>query len=260
MENNLFETITELPNSEISELQLKRSFQRYCFAKKLSGNGRIVEIGCGGGQGLNLFLEVSNDIIGYDINRINIDICNETYKNEKRINFFQKDVEELKFEKNSIDTILIFETNYYLKNQESFFKVLYESLEKNGKIIICSANKDWHSFNPSPFSIKYFSLDELYKLGKKCAFEVETFVSFPDKSNTIFSKMINMIKRIAVKFGLIPKTMKGKLLLKKLFTGKMCIMPNKFTENTEEYIPPTKTTSLEKDIYSTAIFAVFTKK
>ena len=138
--------------------------------------------------------------------------------------------------------------------------MLYQSLEKNGKIVICTANKDWHSFNPSPFSTKYLSLRELNYLGKKCFFEVETFVSFPDKSNTIFSKMINMIKKAAVKFGLIPKTMKGKLFLKKLFLGKMCLMPSKFTNDTDDYIPPTKTTSLEKDIYSTAIFAVFTKK
>ena len=163
MKKNSFETITELPNTEITEIQLKRSFQRYYFAKKLSGNGKIVEIGCGGGQGLNLFLEASNIIIGYDINEINVGICNETYKNESRINFFQQDAEELIFKKNSINTFLIFETNYYLKNQEAFFKKLYEALERDGKIIVCSANKDWHSFNPSPFSTKYLSLNDLIR-------------------------------------------------------------------------------------------------
>ena len=255
-----YNSITELPNTEISHLQLKRSFQRYCFAKNLASNGKIVEIGCGGGQGLNLFLEVSNNIIGYDINKNNIETCNKTYKNETRINFFQQDAEKLKFEKNSVNTFLIFETNYYLKNQEIFFKNLYEALEKDGKVIVCSANKDWHSFNPSPFSTKYLSLKELHDLGKQCSFEVETFISFPDKSSTVFDKIIKTIKRIAVKFRLIPKTMKGKLLLKKIFSGKMCLMPEKFTNDTDDYIPPTKTISLEKDIYSTAIFAVYTKK
>ena len=65
---------------------------------------------------------------------------------------------------------------------------------------------------------------------------------------------------IAVKFRLIPKTMKGKLLLKKIFSGKMCLMPDKFTNDTDDYIPPTKTISLEKDIYSTAIFLLFILK
>ena len=54
--------------------------------------------------------------------------------------------------------------------------------------------------------------------------------------------------------------MKGKLLLKKVFSGKMTIMPNKFTEQSCEYISPLKTENLSKDTFSTAIFAVFTKK
>jgi ubiquinone/menaquinone biosynthesis C-methylase UbiE len=255
-----YSTITELPNTEVTSTQLKRSFQRYCFAKKLSGNGRIVEIGCGGGQGLNLLLDISNDVIGYDIDQKNIDICKQNYKNEKRIKFIKADVENIEFEKNTIETILIFETIYYLKDQNKFFKKLHQSLKKNGKIIICSANKDWHSFNPSPFSTKYLSLKELHDFGKTHSFEVETFVSFPDRPDTLISKIINILKRFVVRFSLIPKTMKGKLVLKKLFSGRICIMPKKFTENTEEYLPPEKTKFLEKDIFSTAIFAVFTKK
>lgn len=255
-----YNSITELPNTEISNLQLKRSFQRYFFAKTFVNSGKLIEIGCGGGQGLNIFLDKSQQIIGYDIDKKNIDICKKNYKDNPKIKFIRADVENIDFEQNSIGSALLFETIYYLKKPYFFFEKLHNSLEKNGKIIICSANKDWHSFNPSPFSTKYFSLKELHDLGKQCSFEVETFVSFPDKSNTIIGKIINMIKRIAIKFGIIPKTMKGKLLLKKLFSGKMCIMPNKFHSNTEEYIPPTKTTSLEKDIYNTAIFAVFTKK
>ena len=260
MPSDNFQTVTELPNTEISSIQLKRSFQRYFFAKSFHKNGKLIEIGCGGGQGLNLYLNPNTEIIGYDINQKNIDICKHSYNNEKGISFFKEDVEKLNFKPNSIATVLIFETVYYLKNTEKFFQMLHDSLKPKGKIIICSANKDWHSFNPSPFSTKYLSLKELHDLGKQCSFEVETFVSFPDKSSTVFDKIIKTIKRIAVKFRLIPKTMKGKLLLKKIFSGKMCLMPEKFTNDTDDYIPPTKTISLEKDIYSTAIFAVYTKK
>lgn len=260
MKNNSFETITELPGTEISDLQLKRSFQRYAFARTYVDKGKLIEIGCGGGQGLNILLDVSEDIIGYDIDKKNIDICLENYKDEKKIKFIKADVEKIEFKKNSIDTVLIFETIYYLKDQNKFFKKLYHSLKKNGKIIICSANKEWHSFNPSPFSTKYLSLKELNDLGISHSFDVETFVSFPDRADTLISRILNFIKRVVVKYGLMPKTMKGKLILKKLFSGKMSIMPKKFTNDTEKYLPPEKTTSINKDIYSTAIFAVFTKK
>lgn len=29
---------------------------------------------------------------------------------------------------------------------------------------MCTVNKDWDDFNPSPYSYKYFSAPELYKL------------------------------------------------------------------------------------------------
>ena len=141
-----------------------------------------------------------------------------------------------------------------------FFHNLKTALQSTGKVIICTANKNWHAFNPSPFSTKYFSTRELHELGKKHSFDVEIFSSFPDKPKNIFDKIKNNIKRIATRFGLIPKTMKMKLLFKKIFSGEMVIIPEKYEVSTADYIPPQKIDSLDKDIYSTAIFAIYTKK
>ena len=72
--------------------------------------------------------------------------------------------------------------------------MLYESLETKGNIVICSANKDWHSFNSSPFSTKYYSLNELYELGKNSGFEVETFTSFPDNPKSLIKRFFKFFK------------------------------------------------------------------
>ena len=69
-----YSTITELPKTEVSQLQLNRSFQRYMFASKYCEGGKVIEIGCGGGQGLNLLINVSDELVGYDIDGINVDI------------------------------------------------------------------------------------------------------------------------------------------------------------------------------------------
>ena len=76
-------------------------------------------------------------------------------------------------------------------------------------IIICTVNKDWEGFNPSPHSFKYFSVPELFSLK---------------------GKVISQIKQLAVKFHLIPKTMKGKEKLKRLFFGKLHPLPPEISE------------------------------
>ena len=255
-----FTTITELPNTEVTSIQLKRSFQRYLFAKSYIKGGKLIEIGCGGGQGLNLLIDVSDEILGYDIDENNIKICKKNYNDIEKITFVHNDVEKIKFKQNTIQTFLLFETIYYINDHDSFFNNLNRALKEGGKIIICTANKNWHAFNPSPFSTRYFSTRELYELGKKHHFHVEMFNSFPDKPKNIKGEIVNLVKRFAIQFGLIPKTMKAKLFFKKIFSGEMVFIPKKYDLNTTEYIPPQKIDSLDKDIYSTAIFAVFTKK
>lgn len=260
MSNKDYSTITELPNASITSLQLKRAYQRYMFAREHIKAGKLIEIGCGGGQGLNIFRDVSDEIVGYDIDKKNIEICKNNYRDIKNIKFINVDVEDIKFEPITIQTIIIFETIYYLKNHDNFFKSLYLTLKIGGKVIICTANKNWHSFNPSSFSTKYFSAKELYELGKRHSFDVETFGSFSDKPKSFSDKIKNLMKKIAVRYGLMPKTMKSKLLFKKIFSGKMINMPERIEIGIIDYISPKRTNPLEQDIYSTAIFAVFTKK
>jgi len=219
----------------------------------------VIELGSGGGQGLNLLVDVSEKIVGYDINKINIDISKKIYCNDVQVTFAHNDIEKEEFGTNNIQTIIIFETLYYIENIKELMQKLYRALKSNGKIIICTANKNLHSFNPSSYSTKYLNAKELYSLGKEHSFEVEIFSSFPDNKQNIWHKVINKIKRFAIKFYLIPKTMKAKKILKDIFSGSMVLMPEKYELDTEEYSAPLKVDPQIKDIYSTAIFAVFTK-
>lgn len=99
-------------------------------------------------------------------------------------------------------------------------------------------NKDWPEFNPSPFSTYYFSVPELDRLLKDNGFTVELYGAFSVLPKNIKEKTIANIKKIAVALHLIPKTMKGKKFLKRIFFGKLIPLPHEITEGMAEYTPP----------------------
>ena len=88
-------------------------------------------------------------------------------------------------------------------------------------MLIATVNKDWSEFNPSPLSTRYFSVPDLDKLLQRNGFKVEFYGAFSTIPKTIKEKIISIIRKIAVGLHLIPKTMKGKELLKKIFYGKL---------------------------------------
>ena len=254
-----YKTITELPNTKVTEMQIRRAHQRYQFAKKMFNGGTILEIGCGGGQGLDLLSKNAESVTGCDIDEDNIEIALDTYSSHPKVNIEKMDAEQLLFDDSSINAIVLFETIYYINKINSFFQEAFRVLKNEGTIIICTANKDWPGFNPSPFSVKYYSVPELHQIASTFGFEVKMYGSFPDNSDTLLSKLTSLFKKIAVKFQLIPKTMKGKVLLKKIFLGKMISYPKILTDDLFVYLPPIPISHNINDKVHTAIFAVCKK-
>ena len=167
------------------------------------------------------------------------------------------DAEKIDLE--NIDVIVSFETIYYLKDIMNFFHETYRALSNEGFLIICTANKDWSAFNPSPFSTRYLSVDELYQLATFCGFKVSMYASFPDLDDGPFPKLTAFLKRTAIKYGMIPKTMKGKVLLKKIFNGNLVTYPPKIKCDLFEYTDPAEISPDRKNTTHTAIFAVCKK-
>jgi len=105
-------------------------------------------------------------------------------------------------------------------------------------LLIAAVNKDWAEFNPSPFSTRYFSVPELGKLLQENGFKVEFYGAFSALPNGLKEKIIALIKRNAVALHLVPKTMKGKEFLKRIFFGKLVPLPHEITQGMAEYTPP----------------------
>ena len=195
---NDYYTITELPGTQVTELQIRRSYQRYTFASNLIKGGYVLEVGCGGGQGLSLLNKNAEKVIGCDIDKNNLKIAQSTYRNSDSIDIIEMDAEMIDFEKNYFDYIILFEAIYYIKDVNNFLTKCFELLRNKGELIICTANKDWTDFNPSAFSTKYFSVPELTILLEKAGFVVSTYGGFPDNKGGIITRILSLIKSLSL--------------------------------------------------------------
>jgi ubiquinone/menaquinone biosynthesis C-methylase UbiE len=79
---------------------------------------------------------------------------------------FTIDAHNLPFDDKSFDVVILYEAIYYLEHPERFIEEARRVLRENGTLLICTANKDWSGFNPSPYTYKYFSAPELFLLRK----------------------------------------------------------------------------------------------
>jgi len=228
--------ITEIAGSEVTTEQLERLCHRYYWAGKYSNGNDVVEVACGTGQGLGYLQTVSKSIEGADISDKILDIAKRHYKG--RVQLRQFDVQEMPYGNATKDVVLLFEAIYYIPNAEKFIRECKRILRPNGKVLIVTANKDLYDFNPSSYSYNYYGVVELVDLFSRYGFKPNCFGYMPVESASLRQKLLRPIKKTVVSLGLMPKTMKGKKLLKRLVFGKMVKMPDEITEKMINYEAP----------------------
>ena len=110
-------------------------------------------------------------------------------------------------------------------------------LRRGGILALCSVNREWSGCNPSPFSTRYLSAREVSELLRREGFEADLFGAFPVGKESVKDRLVSVIRRIAVGLHLIPRTMKGKEFLKRVFLGRLTQMPPELTEGMAERQP-----------------------
>jgi ubiquinone/menaquinone biosynthesis C-methylase UbiE len=231
-----YSTVTEIPGNRVTQEQLERMFHRYRFAENFSEQKEVLEVACGAGQGLGYLGKKAKRVIGGDYTETLIKRAKRYYK--ERIPLLRLDAHFLPFRDQSFDVVILYEAIYYLTQPEHFFDEAKRVLRKDGVLLIATVNKDWSEFNPSPFSTRYFSVPELGEfLGKK-GFRAEMYGAFSVLPKGVREEMIATIRKAAVALHLIPKTMKGKELLKKIFYGRLQPLKEEIEEGICGYTPP----------------------
>ena len=249
-------SVTELSGDNVSKEQVDRLCNRYFWAGQYCNGKDVIEAACGTGQGLGYLSKLSRSLIGGDFSQKILDQAKAHYKD--RIVFRQFDAQEMPFEDNSADVIILFEALYYIPSIERFLNECRRVLRENGKVLTVTANKDLPDFNPSPHSHQYFGVVELEQIFKIHGFSVSCFGDTPVSSLTLRQKILRPAKKMAVKFGLIPKTMHGKKLLKRLVFGGLVKMPAEISEEMAAYQEPTPIDLLRPDRVHKVIYCAAT--
>lgn len=218
-----YTTVTEAPGDALRAEALDMLATRYAFAVDRARGRRVLEAGCGPGQGLGLIQGAARFVVGGDYTQTLLDYAGRTYRG--RVPLVRLDAQALPFTDGAFDLIIFYEAIYYLPRPGAFLDECRRLLAPGGEVLVCTANRLVPDFNPSPYSVRYFSAEELRALFEAHGFTAALSGAFRAASETSRDRLISAVKRAAVALHLVPKTMKGKALLKRLFFGPLQAAP-----------------------------------
>lgn len=123
---------------------------------RIPENGKVADLGCGGGYNIKRMLEMSAkaQFLGLDISDESVKKAQKVNKDEigKRVKIIKGSAERLPFKDNSIDLITAFETVFFWKDPEKAFSEIYRSLVKDGCFAVINnygdPNVDWEKKVP----------------------------------------------------------------------------------------------------------------
>jgi SAM-dependent methyltransferase len=148
----------------------QRLLKAYIAAKPLV-NGKLLEVGCGEGRGVEVLLKHVDSYLGIDKIQEVINSLSEKYPNAT----FQQAVippfSELP--SNNFDTVVSFQVIEHIENDRLFLEEIYRVLKPGGKAIISTPNIR-HTLSRNPWHIREYTGPELTRLCKSIFEEVES--------------------------------------------------------------------------------------
>lgn len=231
-----FLDVTELSGDEVSREQVERMWHRYVWAGAYCKDRDVIEAACGTGQGLGYLSQVACSLVGGDYSQAMVDRVKAHYGD--RVHVIRFDAQQMPFPDRTADVILLFEALYYIPSAEAFVKEARRVLRPGGRVLIATANKDLYDFNPSPYSHRYYGAAELTALFQAQGFRVELAGMTRVDVLPLRQRLLRPIKGVASRFNLIPDTMAGKKILKRLVFGGLVIMPAEITAEMFAYTAP----------------------
>lgn len=248
-----FVDVTELAGTEISAEQLQRMSHRYHWAAQFCQGKDVVEVACGSGQGLGVLAATAKSVEAGDISSRILEGPRKHYAGRLALSIF--DAQSLPFEDASRDVVILFEALYYVPEADKFVRECRRVLRPSGRVLIATANKDLNDFNPSPASVKYYGTRELAELFAKHGFAVELYGYMPVAEASWRQRILRPIKRFVVAAGLMPRTMAGKKILKRLIFGQLVEMPAELARDTAPQPAPRRLPSDAADTVHKVIYA-----
>lgn len=217
-----FSIITEVAGNQAHSEQLAMIRTRYLWAGGLAEGRDVLEAACGPGRGLGYLAARARSVVGGDLTPALVAAANAHYGGAPKA--VVMDAQKMHFADASFDLVLLFEALYYLPQPLEFLAEARRVLRPGGRLLISCPNPEWAEFNPSPFSVAYRTADELRALVTGAGFETEVLAAFAAAPQGAVGRVSAAIRRSAVSLGLMPRSMRGKALLKRIFYGSLAVL------------------------------------
>jgi len=231
-----YTTVTEATGTLITRESLSMMYTRYRYAADFIEGKDVLEVGCGSGQGLGYLARSAKRLVGGDCTHALLREAVAAYGG--RIPLIELDAQALPFRSGSFDVVLLYETIYYLRWPDRFLQECRRLLRPRGAVILSTVNPEWSDFNPSPYSIRYFTATELLALLEGHGFTARLSGAFWSGRRSVRGATISLLKRVAVYLRLIPRTMAGKAWLKRLFLGPLSPVPGQIADGLAAFYEP----------------------
>jgi ubiquinone/menaquinone biosynthesis C-methylase UbiE len=228
--------VTETPGTLVGRDAASMAVSRYEIVRRLASGKRVLEVACGSGQGLGYVAGTASWMVGGDITHDLLLFAQGHYKGS--IPLVEFDAHAMPFRDGSFDIVQIHEAVYYMARPGSVFKECQRVLRAEGVLVVSSINPSWPDFNPSPHAIAYLDCQEMKAVLSEIFNSAEILFGFAVASKSATSALVSAIKRLAVRFNMIPKTMRGKTILKRLFLGPLVAVPAEITEGMAQFETP----------------------
>ena len=250
-----FAALTEGPGGEASREGAEMLHARYGYAAQLAAGRRVLEVGCGPGMGLGLIGEEAVRVVGGDYDETLLRMARDTYGGE--IPLIRLDAQALPFQDDAFDMVLFFEGSYYVPDMEKTFDEFARVLAPESVLLFVNANPERPDFIRSPLSVHYHTASEFRAALTKRGFQVTVDGAYPLGSGGIVPRLASTARKVAERLGLIPKTLAGRALLKKLLVRRMVRLPHRIprgvgVEAPREALPAGSPADRWKVIYVTA--------
>ncbi len=216
-------------------------YTRYRVASDIVVGRRVLELGCGSGQGFGMLSRGARSVVGGDYSAALLRSAKHHYGN--RVPLVRLSGDALPFPNDIFDVVLFFEASYYVPDMNQGFQEIRRVLAPSGQVLFVNANPERPDFVSSPHSVYYHTADEFRAELQQLDFDVRVEGAFrvdpPASGLTARGKNLATAtaRRVLEGLGLVPKTLRGRARIKRLLYGRMREVPAEIPEGFAEVQP-----------------------
>lgn len=219
-----FSSVTELPLQGATRMQMSMLRTRYGWAAQYAAGKDVLEVACGAGLGLEWLAGRARRVAAGDLDAENCRIAREACRGHANVRVEWMDALELPFESGCFDVALLFEAQYYLADLPRFLAEAQRVLRPGGALLISTVNCEWKGFHPSFLHTRYWTALELLHALEHVGFATRLCAGFPEGGRAR-RELRSRLKAVASHWGCLPRSMRAKAILKRIFYGRLDRIP-----------------------------------